>query len=249
MVLSLPGMATVALLTDRVCTGAGSRPRGAEARCIDDKRPEVFARQDLQVTRIRAISLTMRNDCPICRAQLGSRADRAKQRGRLDLERCRALPPPTTHRTSSHDGRDWLTGAGAGLRIGLEPLQLFVPVQAVPEQSLTCSLFWLADVHVEWPRDSQGCNAVRGGNGFAERAIRPFVPAGNLAAARADMIGRPVHPGLADDDVTGPDRDTLPAVIAAGEVAVTYLFTPAAASGTVHLFLTRTCGKAINAAP
>ncbi len=65
-VLSLPGMATVALLTDRVCIGAGSRPHCAEVRCIDDKRPKVFARQDLQVTRIRAIRLTMRNGCPIC---------------------------------------------------------------------------------------------------------------------------------------------------------------------------------------
>lgn len=91
------------------------------------------------------------------------------------------------------------------------------------------------------PRGSQACNAVRGGDGFAESAVTPVVPAGNLAAARFDMIGRVVHPGLADDNVRGPDRDTLPTMRAAGEVAAPYLFTLVASSGIVCLFLTRTC--------
>lgn len=62
------------------------------------------------------------------------------------------------------------------------------------------------------------------------------------------MIGRLVHPGLVDDDITGPDRDPLPSKRAAGEVSAPYLLTHIAASGTVRLVLTRTCGKAINAA-
>ena len=55
------------------------------------------------------------------------------------------------------------------------------------------------------------------------------------------MIGRVVHPGLADDNVRGPNWGPLPAMRAAGEVAAPYLFTLVASSGIVCLFLTRTC--------